>query len=250
MVDDSNVDYYELLGIQITATDGEIKKAYRKKALAVHPDKNPSPDAALLFHKLNQAQEILMDAQRRAAYDNIYRGRLERKKKQQEMDGKRRRAQEELEERENKAKKANMERSQVEAQHAAELARLRAEGAKRRQEDEAFEEDMKRRRAEEERMPDVEDMDLALKFKWKKKKHPLTTDDLTRLLTPLGATDVAPLTEKRKGHTVVIFNTVVDAAHTSSSPSGLSHEDYEALTLMKLRQAEKDRLEKHTKHQD
>lgn len=60
-------------------------------------------------------------------------------------------------------------------------------------------------------MPDVEDMDLALKFKWKKKKHSLTTDDLTRLLTPLGATDVAPLTEKRKGHTVVIFNTVVDA---------------------------------------
>jgi DnaJ family protein C protein 17 len=169
MVDDSNVDYYELLGIQITATDGEIKKAYRKKALEVHPDKNPSPDAgkshtytfsckgtalthhllALLFHKLNQAQEILMDAQRRAAYDNIYRGRLERKKKQQEMDGKRRRAQEELEERENKAKRASMERSQVEAQHAAELARLRAEGAKRRQEDEAFEEDMKRRRAEE-----------------------------------------------------------------------------------------------------
>jgi DnaJ family protein C protein 17 len=60
-------------------------------------------------------------------------------------------------------------------------------------------------------MPDVQDMDLALKFKWKKKKHPLTTDDLTRLLTPLGATDVAPLTEKRKGHTVAIFKTVVDA---------------------------------------
>ncbi|ORZ20747.1 hypothetical protein BCR42DRAFT_321903 [Absidia repens] len=199
MVDDSDVDYYELLGIQITASDGDIKKAYRKKALAVHPDKNPSPDAALLFHKLNQAQEILMDVQRRAAYDNIYRGRLERKKKQQEMDGKRRQAQEELEARENKAKKARMEQSQVEAQHAAELARLRAEGAKRRQED------------WDQKVPEVQDIDLALKFKWKKKKHPLTTDDLTRLLTPLGATDVAALTEKRKGHTMVIFNTVVDA---------------------------------------
>ncbi|KAI8340926.1 hypothetical protein BC941DRAFT_347595 [Chlamydoabsidia padenii] len=211
MVDDSNVDYYELLGIQITATDGDIKKAYRKKALAVHPDKNPSPDAALLFHQLNQAQEILMDTQRRAAYDNIYRGRLERQKKQQEMDGKRRQAQEELEAMENKAKKARMEQQQVEAQHAAELARLRAEGAKRRQEDQAFEEEAKRRREEQEKMPDIQDIDLALKFKWKKKKYPLTTDDLTRLLTPLGATDVAALTEKRKGHTVVIFKTVVDA---------------------------------------
>ncbi|KAI8093356.1 uncharacterized protein BX664DRAFT_364906 [Halteromyces radiatus] len=211
MVDDDNTDYYELLGIQITATDGDIKKAYRKKALTVHPDKNPSPDAAILFHKLNQAQEILMDVQKRAAYDNLYRARLERKKKQQEMDSKRRQAQEELEARENKAKKARMEQEQMVAQREAELARLRAERERKQQEDIEFAEREKKRREEEEKVPVVEDIDLALKFKWKKKKYPLSTQDLEQLLKPLGATDVAALTEKRKGHTMVVFNTVVDA---------------------------------------
>lgn len=42
---DKEVDYYELLGIEITASASDIKNAYRKRALKVHPDKNPSPDA-------------------------------------------------------------------------------------------------------------------------------------------------------------------------------------------------------------
>lgn len=42
---ETEVDYYELLGLEITASADDIKKAYRKRALKVHPDKNPSPDA-------------------------------------------------------------------------------------------------------------------------------------------------------------------------------------------------------------
>ncbi|CAO3623425.1 unnamed protein product [Cunninghamella blakesleeana] len=62
---DDNIDYYELLGIEITALEGDIKKAYRKKALSVHPDKNPSPDAAVLFHKLTQGYETLLIQKRK-----------------------------------------------------------------------------------------------------------------------------------------------------------------------------------------
>jgi DnaJ family protein C protein 17 len=42
---DVETDYYELLGIEIISSLDDIKRAYRKKALKVHPDKNPSPDA-------------------------------------------------------------------------------------------------------------------------------------------------------------------------------------------------------------
>ena len=62
-------DYYALLGVKSTATDDEIRKAYRKKALQFHPDKNSSTTAEETFKEINKAYEILGDADKRRTYD-------------------------------------------------------------------------------------------------------------------------------------------------------------------------------------
>ncbi|GFV32264.1 dnaJ subfamily C member 17 [Trichonephila clavipes] len=62
MEDLMKIDLYELLNISIKAEEKEIKKAYRKKALSCHPDKNPdNPKAAELFQQLSKALEVLTD---------------------------------------------------------------------------------------------------------------------------------------------------------------------------------------------
>lgn len=65
-------DYYEVLGISKTASVDEIKKAYRKKAIQYHPDKNPgSKDAEEKFKEAAEAYEILSDVNKRNRYDQL-----------------------------------------------------------------------------------------------------------------------------------------------------------------------------------
>ena len=63
-------DHYARLGVPSSASVEVIKAAYRKKAAQYHPDRNPSPDAAARFREVQEAYEVLGDAQRRKDFDD------------------------------------------------------------------------------------------------------------------------------------------------------------------------------------
>ncbi len=65
----SNKDYYEILGVSKTATDAEIKSAFRKLAKQYHPDVNKEPGAEEKFKEIGEAYAVLSDPDKRKAYD-------------------------------------------------------------------------------------------------------------------------------------------------------------------------------------
>jgi molecular chaperone DnaJ len=67
----SNRDYYEVLGINRSASEDEIKGAFRKLARQLHPDVNKEPDAEEKFKEINEAYGVLSDADKRARYDRF-----------------------------------------------------------------------------------------------------------------------------------------------------------------------------------
>ncbi len=65
-------EFYDILGISEYATETEIKKAYRKKAMEFHPDRNPwNAEAEAQFKKINEAYSVLSDPQKKANYDRF-----------------------------------------------------------------------------------------------------------------------------------------------------------------------------------
>ncbi len=68
----SKRDYYEVLGVAKTATDAELKSAFRKLAMKYHPDRNPGDKAAEeRFKEVQNAYDVLSDDEKRKAYDRF-----------------------------------------------------------------------------------------------------------------------------------------------------------------------------------
>lgn len=69
-------DHYTTLGLSSAATLADVKKAFRQKASFWHPDKNPVAEAAERFRAVQEAYEVLSDADKRQAYDDNCRRNL------------------------------------------------------------------------------------------------------------------------------------------------------------------------------
>src|ERR671932_247361 len=71
-------DYYEVLSVSRTASDDDIKKAYRRLALQYHPDRNSAPEATERFKEATEAYQVLSDAEKRGLYDRYGHAAFER----------------------------------------------------------------------------------------------------------------------------------------------------------------------------
>lgn len=261
------LDLYELLGVEVSCSVTDIKKAYRKKALQCHPDKNPDdPNAGKQFHQLSSILEILTDEAARKAYDRVLRARKEAALRRNELDGKRRKLREDLERREKHDAAKRNEKSAAELLQD-EIERLRKEGSTAVQEEMDYV--MNQLRTEFEKKEESWDgTKHRIKAKWTcDKKDPnnggYTQDMLLKFFSKYGDVSALVMSPKKRGSALVEFKTkraaemavqleiglpanplklewVDKTQHTSGTyqSSTIKDSDFESVVLTRMRQAE------------
>ncbi|WVR04772.1 hypothetical protein IAU60_001784 [Kwoniella sp. DSM 27419] len=113
---------YTLLEVESDATEKDIQRAFRKKSLKCHPDRNPSPEAAVQFRQISLALEILTDVNKRSYVDTKLENDRKKREKYAASDAKRKAMIDALTAREDDAKRAKVEQAERRRQAAEEEA--------------------------------------------------------------------------------------------------------------------------------
>ncbi|XP_074853094.1 dnaJ homolog subfamily C member 17 isoform X1 [Carettochelys insculpta] len=229
------LDLYALLGIEEKASEKEVKKAYRQKALTCHPDKNPdNPRAEELFHQLSQALAVLTDAAARAAYDKVRKAKKQAAERTQKLDERRKKVKLDLEAREREAQAHVGEEEEVRITRTLEqeIIRLREEGSRQLEEQQKLiQEQIRLERAHQvqgrQHGNGVEGKGTPkLKLRWKCKKDDETKggyskEVLLQILQKYGEVLNLVISSKKTGSAVVEFATVKAAEMAVKNEVGL-----------------------------
>lgn len=214
---DMNVDHYNVLGLPsgeegAKLSEKEISKAYRVKALELHPDKRPDdPQAHANFQKLKTSYEILKDEKARKLFDDLLRVKREQFHRQAQYDVKRRRMVSDLEEREraanapDPASKAQEEEERITKKLKEEIARIRAMHANKGASG-------SRKEAPGTRKESVADgggglnKEKVLKVSWEKGGEDYTAEGLREVFAKFGEVeDVVLKSSRKKGSALVVM---------------------------------------------
>ncbi|XP_015718736.1 dnaJ homolog subfamily C member 17 isoform X3 [Coturnix japonica] len=233
------LDLYGLLGVGEKASEKEVKKAYRQKALTCHPDKNPdNPRAAEVFHQLSQALAVLTDAAARAAYDKVRKAKKQAAERTQKLDEKRKKVKLDLEAREREAQTRDSEEEEIRITRTLEqeIIRLREEGSRQLEEQQR----LIREQIQLERQQRIQgeignqvgngaegQITPKLKLKWKCRKEDETgggysKEVLLRILQKYGDVMNLLISSRKAGSAVVEFATVKAAEMALKNEVGLT----------------------------
>ncbi|XP_055823358.1 uncharacterized protein LOC129891903 isoform X3 [Solanum dulcamara] len=227
---DIEVDHYVALGLPSGVegtkfSEKDISKAYKKKALELHPDKRPDdPNAHLNFQKLKTSYEILKDEKARKLFDDLLRVKREKIQRQSQHDSKRRKMMSDLDARERAAFSpdasvlAREEEEQIARKLKEEIARIRAMHSKKvftpidPSQKEAH---ARAKESSAEGKGSSVDKEKVLKVSWEKIDEDYTAQRLRELFSEFGEVeDVVIKSSKKKGSALVVMSSK-DAAKAS-----------------------------------
>jgi len=121
-------DLFAILGTDATSSESDIRRAFRKRALTAHPDKAGDAYDPALYERLERARDVLTNPEARKIYDDGIRAILQKKVQLEQMTSRRRKLVEELEQREQEAKRAKMDAANFPVQRDPEREAMAARG--------------------------------------------------------------------------------------------------------------------------